>query len=294
MTWYEYMADASVRAVALAAMAGVLVLFLRRGPAAQHAVWTLVTLCMLALPALRPAVPAAYVYVVWRPAPTPIATPAATQLAANPAGTSAPASRARSGHAMAGLRWPVYAAIAYIAGALLFAARLMLALLTTRRLLRGARPVDAGVDLRVEESDRVRVPVTIGIRRMRVLLPAGWREWPAEKLKVVLAHESAHARRHDPAIALLAAVNECIFWFHPLAWWLERRLAVLAEHVADDAGLAVAADPGSYARVVLEVASHMQGQTSRLVWNASGMDGQLVARRIERVMDSRRKPGTGA
>jgi TonB family protein len=173
----------------------------------------------------------------------------------------------------------------YVAGVLLFAARLLLGLFMTRRLLRGARPIDAGADAGVEESGQVRVPLTIGLKHMRILLPGDWREWPAEKLKVVLAHESAHARRYDPAISLLAAANKCVFWFHPLAWWLERRLAVLAEHIADDAALAVSADSGTYARVLLEVAARMEGQNTRLIWNASAMNGQLVARRIRRVMD---------
>jgi len=128
---------------------------------------------------------------------------------------------------------------------------------------------------------------------MRVLLPSEWRDWPAEKLKLVLAHESAHARRYDPAIAFVAAVNKCIFWFHPLAWWLERRLAVLAEHAADNAGLAASADAGRYARVLLEVAARMEGQSTRLIWGASAMNGQLVAQRIRRVMDSRTKDGAG-
>src|ERR1035438_230230 len=81
MTWYECIADASVRAVALAAMAGVLVLFLRRSPAAEHAVWTAVVAGMLALPVLRPIIPAAYVYVVERPAPVATIAQPAAQLA---------------------------------------------------------------------------------------------------------------------------------------------------------------------------------------------------------------------
>jgi TonB family protein len=287
MTWYECLADASVRAVALAAMAGVLVLFLRGRSAAQHAIWTVVTIGMLTLPVLRLTVPAAYVYKVARPAPAAtIALPPA-QLADHAGGTSASNQAARIRPAP--IRLPVYAGIAYVAGVALFGLRLLAGLWMTRRLLRGARPVDLGV----EESDRVRVPVTIGLKRMRVILPSDWREWPAEKTRVVLAHELAHARRYNPAIGLLAAVNKCVFWFHPLAWWLEHRLAVLAEHAADDAGLAVSADPASYARVLLEVAARIEGQTTRLIWNASAMNGQLVARRIRRVMDSRTKPGTG-
>jgi hypothetical protein len=46
MTWHVCIADASVRAVALAAMAGVLAVFLRRNPAAEHALWTLVVVGM--------------------------------------------------------------------------------------------------------------------------------------------------------------------------------------------------------------------------------------------------------
>jgi len=68
---------------------------------------------------------------------------------------------------------------------------------------------------------------------------------------------------------------------------------VLAEHAADDAALAVSPDSGSYARVLLEVAARMEGQNSRLIWNASAMTGQLVAKRIRRVMDSRTKPNEG-
>ena len=291
MTWYEYLADASVRAVALAAMAGALTLFLRKSPAAEHAMWALVVIGMLALPALRLIVPAAYVYVVERPAPAATITRTAPLLADEADGASPVSPPARTPPAAPRLQWSVYAAMAYIAGVALFAVRLLVGLLLTRRLLRGARPIDAGVGAGVEESHQVRVPLTIGLKRARVLLPGDWREWPAEKLNLVLAHELAHARRHDPAISLLAAANKCIFWFHPLAWWLERRLAVLAEHAADDAGLAVSAGASSYARVLLDVASRMEGQPTRLIWNATAMNGQLVARRVRRVLDPRTKPG---
>ena len=43
----------------------------------------------------------------------------------------------------------------------------------------------------VAESSRVRVPITIGFKRGRVILPLEWRDWPSSKLDVVLAHELA-------------------------------------------------------------------------------------------------------
>ena len=29
-------------------------------------------------------------------------------------------------------------------------------------------------------------------------------------------------------VALVARLNLCLFWFHPVAWWLERKLAMSA------------------------------------------------------------------
>jgi len=269
MNWYECLADASVRAVALGAMAGVLVLFLRRSPAAQHAMWTLVTIGMLALPVLRPVVPAAYVYVVERPAPAATIARPAAQLAHNAGGISAPAPAARTGPAALRLRWPVYAAIAYMAGVVLFAVRLFVGLWMTRRLVRAARPIDAGVDVDVEESDQVRVPVTIGLKAH------------AGTASVRLARVAGRKDEGGPGARVGARA--------PLRSGDEPHCR--HKQVADDAGLAVSADSGSYARVLLEVAARMEGQDTRLIWNCSAMNGQLVARRIRRVMDSRTQPG---
>ncbi len=301
------MTDASLRAIVLAALAGLLILFLRKRSAAQHAVWTLVTLGMVALPLLRPIIPAARLPISRPRALEAIRTMREPELAVNPVSTTATAPAAvaadRTNTPAFRPSWIFYAALMYIAGVLLFAARLLLGLFLTRRLLRGAQSIapDLGrfdvangamTKIRIEESERVRVPVTLGLKAMRIILPADWREWPNEKVCVVLAHELAHVQRRDPLVALLAAINRCIFWFHPLAWWLERHLAMLAEHAADDTAMKVARDAESYARTVLEVASSMQGQSRRLIWSTPGMggtamSGPVVARRIRRVIDPR-------
>jgi len=294
MSWYVIFADASIRAVALAAMAAVLVLFFRKNPSAQHTMWTFVVIGMLSLPILRLVVPVSYTYVVQRPAAVaqilPSVGPPAREIGRRPATAPTPSPSLPN--------WPLYAAIAYVTGAIGFAARLILGIFLMRRLQRGSRSIipelgschdliaNAGAGTRIRESHEVRVPLAMGFKRVSVLLPMEWREWPREKLRLVLAHELAHVKRHDPAVGSLAAVNKCVFWFHPLAWWLERRLAVLAEYAADDAGLAISGNAGSYASTVLELAGRMTGQSSRLIWNVPAMTGQLVARRIRRVLNT--------
>jgi TonB family protein len=195
--------------------------------------------------------------------------------------------------------WPLFVMAAYLAGVALFGARLLGGVLLTRRALRSTRAIpselweyydliaDANVDLDLEESDYVRVPLTTGFERMRVILPADWRDWPQAKLKAVMAHELMHARRRDPIIGLIAAVNKCLFWFHPVAWWLESRLPVLAEHAADDAALAVSFDTQAYARLLLDTAARMDAGGRRLIWHSAAMSGPVVAQRIRRVLDVR-------
>src|SRR6476660_5325341 len=68
------------------------------------------------------------------------------------------------------------------------------------------------------------VPVTVGLLRPRVILPDSSRGWPQAQLDAVLAHEGEHLRRRDPLFQWLALLNRALFWFHPLAWWLERKL----------------------------------------------------------------------
>jgi len=48
----------------------------------------------------------------------------------------------------------------------------------------------------------------------------------------VLTHEWEHVRRRDPLVQWLALLNRSIFWFHPLAWWLERKLSELPRMLA--------------------------------------------------------------
>jgi hypothetical protein len=61
---------------------------------------------------------------------------------------------------------------------------------------------------------------------------------PQPELEAVLAHEAAHARRHDPLRKLLTRAIADVLFFFPLAGWWHRRLAETAELTADRAAIA--------------------------------------------------------
>ena len=85
--------------------------------------------------------------------------------------------------------------------------------------------------------------MTVGWLHPVIVLPPNWRDWPAGKLEAVLTHEHEHARRRDPLVQWLALLNRAVFWFHPLAWWLERRISALAEEACDAAVMRRGHDP---------------------------------------------------
>jgi beta-lactamase regulating signal transducer with metallopeptidase domain len=144
---------------------------------------------------------------------------------------------------------------------------------------------------RLHAAQNLVVPVTIGSRDPVILLPADWQAWDGWKLHAVLAHELAHVRRADWLVTVAASLNRCLFWFHPLAWWLERHLSALSEQACDEAALLTVRDTTRYARAVLEFASALQ-DGRRLTYGVAMARTAKVSRRIDRILELR-TPGPG-
>ncbi len=49
----------------------------------------------------------------------------------------------------------------------------------------------------------------------------------------ILTHERIHARQGHSTDILLSEVFLCIFWFHPIAWWLRNKLRANLEYLVD-------------------------------------------------------------
>lgn len=296
----SFVLDVSVRTVA-AALAVALVLRVLRVHAApvRHAAWTVVLATMLLMPLLPSVVPAiplptlassasvepAEMYLGSLPS-VPSGAPLNPSVSVTPAQSDEPARMATAGsraNSTPPRRWmPLALAVVYVAGVSLFLGRLLYGWQLVSRMIRGA---ERSRSHSFYESSEVAVPLTAGVIRPVIVLPAAWKEWPADTLDAVVTHEMAHVRRRDPLIALLARVNRAIFWFHPLAWWLERQLAVTAEHACDDAAARTVAEPRRYAEILVEMAELVHRNQGRIVWQAVGVNGAgLLQGRIERVL----------
>ncbi|HKR62725.1 MAG TPA: M56 family metallopeptidase [Thermoanaerobaculia bacterium] len=112
-------------------------------------------------------------------------------------------------------------------------------------------------EVRLLRSSRISVPVIWGVIRPVLLLPADVVTWPAERLRVVLLHELAHLKRFDGISLLLTRIAVSLFWFHPLAWSLERAGRSECERACDDLVLAIGTKPSEYADHLLAIARSM-------------------------------------
>jgi WD40 repeat protein/beta-lactamase regulating signal transducer with metallopeptidase domain len=136
----------------------------------------------------------------------------------------------------------------WLLGAVLYLARALMSLALLYRCAWLARPVaeaewadclsslpdqDGRPRVAVRESRAVGSPLTLGLFRSVILLPAGWRGWSPGQLRLVLAHELAHVRRRDFLAGLAAELAVCLCWFHPLVRWLAGRLRLEQEYAAD-------------------------------------------------------------
>jgi uncharacterized protein (TIGR03435 family) len=190
--------------------------------------------------------------------------------------------------------WKEIVVIAYGTIALAFLAHFVTGIFLARRLLATAHPVAGASVNDAWESARIAVPLTVGWLRPRILLPSDWREWEAAKLNAVLVHERAHVRRHDGLVAALAGLNRCIFWFHPLAWFLQRKLMLLAEQACDESCVAELGNRQWYARLLVEMASVVDPSRGRLRYHALTMaTGSHIHQRIDALLQNRRSFSRG-
>jgi bla regulator protein blaR1 len=160
-----------------------------------------------------------------------------------------------------------------------------------------ARPLDRGPErealqrltlgapaVRMLTSDSHLEPGVLGILRPTILWPIGLSDrLERDELETVIAHEICHVRHRDNASALLQAIVETLFWFHPLVWWIGANLVRERERGCDEEVLTMLepTNARSYATAILKVGQFCLRSPAAVM---AGVGGSHLASRIERIM----------
>jgi TonB family protein len=238
----ENLARWNLQIALLTIVAAVLLYLLNvSAPVIRHAFWRTVLLACLVLPVVQP----------WRS--TTIDTPIQKLEAAVAAAPSGLAGQSSLGgrlpfvaRASSHLRvhWASYVGVVLACGVALRLAWLVIGIHRLQRLRRAGEPamtggayeelaalIEAGAEIR--RVERLGQPVTFGVLKPAVLLPASFSALPAGVQRAVLAHELWHVRRRDWAWVLVEEAIRAAFWFNPAMWWLISRVQSSREEVVD-------------------------------------------------------------
>src|SRR5665213_826281 len=124
-------------------------------------------------------------------------------------------------------------------------------------------------------SSRIRGPVVASLLRPVILLPDTSDTWTADRRRAVLAHETAHIRRSDPAILFLSHIATALYWFHPLCWLAAARLRAESESACDDAALRLGLQPSGYAGHLLDLARRFDTQLAIPMATTSHLESRV-------------------
>lgn len=98
-------------------------------------------------------------------------------------------------------------------------------------------------------------PFVWGLVRGAVYLPADFAEIGDRQMRRnLIAHETCHVVRRDPAVNAVQVIVQAAFWFHPLVWWANKRIRAEREKCCDEMAVArLGTQAKDYSTAILNV-----------------------------------------
>lgn len=138
------------------------------------------------------------------------------------------------------------------------------------------------------QSNQRSIPMTWGIRSPAIVLPSLAKDWPNERLRMVLLHEVAHVRRFDclwqPFVLLVVATH----WFHPLVWVALMRMRAECEQACDDVVLSSGVPGSKYAAQLLDISTGGHRGVLALCAGMAIARSHRLSGRVQAIVDSDR------
>ena len=204
-------------------------------------------------------------------------------------------------------RWPALLLGLWLLGASFGVSRVIRGRIRMVRLLRGRQEISEGAlraeldrlcveadwdhPVRLTVSRQVAGPLALG--RKEICLPArALTELNHSQQRSVLAHELAHLIRRDPDWRLVGSVMEAIFFFQPLNRVARRGINECAEYLCDDWAVSKTGEGLTLARCLMEVAGWLGARPRRFPAAGMASAGSPLVRRVERLLDGKRRRET--
>jgi beta-lactamase regulating signal transducer with metallopeptidase domain len=189
-------------------------------------------------------------------------------------------------------RWPERAH--RVIGALWIAASITVAIVFALVMIGMARrrarwPHATLDDVRIRVTDGVG-PMVVGVANAEIALPPWIIALPLAARRLVLAHEVEHQQARDPMLLALGGLAVLITPWHPLSWWMLRRLGVAIELDCDARVLRGGVATREYGLLLLDIAGRSRPRSLLMPWPTLGVSSHLE-RRLIAMTNGTKRPG---
>jgi len=90
-----------------------------------------------------------------------------------------------------------------------------------------------GISAEVRASADLQTPISFGLRRKVIIVPAGFQQLDEACRQAILCHELLHLKRWDWPLALAEQVVRSLLWFHPAIHFLVDSIQLAREETVD-------------------------------------------------------------
>ena len=126
-------------------------------------------------------------------------------------------------------------------------------------------------------------PGVFGVFRPNLILTGKLlQEFSDEELDAILIHELMHIKHKDNLWAHLQVIILCLFWFHPLVWFLNRCITLESEKACDEAVIKYTGVKKAYASAIYKVFQFHSGLN---VYGFSGITQTGLKNRIQSILN---------
>lgn len=205
---------------------------------------------------------------------------------------------------------PPFPAPLWLAGAALIAMIAGIRIAMHRRFIARALPASVRVQMMVEECadsfglrrcpttymvlDRVSPMIWCGASPKLILPLELWRELDDAGRRAVVHHELAHLKRRDHWLRWAELAVGCVYWWHPMVWWVRKKLREEADNCCDAWVTALLpTERRAYATALLRTKAYLNDTTTTpgpVGLGVTTATAKRFARRLTMVMTHRNKP----
>ena len=153
-----------------------------------------------------------------------------------------------------------------------------------RDAVHAGSPLRLEIPIRAISSPTSLEPGVFGVLRPVLLLPESiFDRLTPPQVEAIFAHELCHVRHRDNLAASLHMFVETVFWFHPLVWWVGKRIVEERERACDEEVLRLGSEPRVYAQGILNICKLYMEAPLVCV---SGITGADLKKRIHQIVSA--------